>query len=201
MRQFLAPTAPIADAAPASPGADPVDAFVENIIDAIDDADYVEIREVAEDHDGVEVIRMADTRTTHEPNPIIADFVDPPHGANATTDEDSIMHRILKKVMCTLRDEISSKGTNEPRWLSQYLKDHNFWIPQCGVYAVAKKLKIEHMTEEDKYYMRGIRIWFPEFEVGKTCVPCCPNCGDSGQVEIHSYFHFRLSLLYYDTAI
>jgi hypothetical protein len=93
-----------------------------------------------------------------------------------------LMMRLLKRVMERLRYENSSEITAfEHKWAHEHLEENGFWI---SAQALLKKfVKKLHMEDEfvsmnvEKYYLRDTRVWFPDSEWGKDCMPCCVTCG------------------------
>jgi hypothetical protein len=106
-------------------------------------------------------------------------------GAEAMGTEKGIQQEYLQNIHQQLKDECNfQRGKQDGDWLVQYLKDNGWWIRKESAPRIAKKLSLPvyHYT-----YYRDVRVWIPDLQYGKDCMPSCPCCKSKSRVTIHGF--------------
>ena len=102
---------------------------------------------------------------------------------------DSIMGVYLKAVFMRLKYEVShTVPALERKWLTDMLKDNDYWVLSARAKEVCKTLNLNIYTEETKYYFRDIKVWLPDVPFGdEKGTPPCGCCGSAANVVIHGF--------------
>ena len=109
-----------------------------------------------------------------------------------TTTGVNLMKQIMIRLGARLLAELNRKGTSNvsDTWLKEYLISHGFWVRSEALPTIARKLGFEK-KKIVKQYLRDIRLWMPELEVGHSCMPHCPSCGQSSRVGSNGFNRSR----------
>jgi len=102
---------------------------------------------------------------------------------------DSIMGVYLKAVFMRLKHEVSGAfPALERKWLTDMLKDNDYWVLSARAKEVCASLRLNIYTEETKYYFRDIKVWLPDVQFGnEKGTPPCGCCGSAANVVIHGF--------------
>jgi hypothetical protein len=119
--------------------------------------------------------------------PITATFDDTEAtAAPPQSQSKGMMQTYMRMLLTRLREELSPNSDPSQRKLTDFLHQHAYWIRAESFPTVCKLLKLKP-SEWNQYYIRDVRVWIPELEGGKACVPKCPECKQSARVQVNSY--------------
>jgi hypothetical protein len=93
-------------------------------------------------------------------------------------------HTFVRKVMERLRMECKAQSQNDP-YLLKHLSGNDYWIRQCHVKHLCKKLNLSFKEEELSYFME-MKVWLPEKQWGEAHWSPCPQCKQANEIARHA---------------
>lgn len=113
-------------------------------------------------------------------------------GDDSDRDEDTvnesrkgIQQEYLEAVHAQLQEECNTQRPNtNGDWLIGDLKENGWWLRKENAPMIARKLSlsVHHVT-----YYRDIRVWIPDLQYGRDCLPSCPSCKSNRRVTVHGF--------------
>ena len=96
-----------------------------------------------------------------------------------------VQQEYLEAVRAQLKLECNSQwGRQNEDWILDQLKEQGWCLRKECAPKIARRLSlaVHHVT-----YYRDIRVWIPDLQYGKDCMPSCPCCKSNNRVTVHGF--------------